>query len=83
MAVGKGIGNGGMIDRESAEDFAREWEKAWNAHDLEEILSHYSEDFQMTIPFIPTTMDEATGTLKKAKTRLASTGLKLWTVTLS
>lgn len=64
MAVGKGIGNGGMIDREFAEDFAREWEKAWNAHDLEEILSHYSEAFQMTSPFIPTAMDEATGTLK-------------------
>ena len=64
MAVGKGIGNGGMIDREFAEDFAREWEKAWNANDLEEILGHYSEDFQMTSPFIPTTMVEATGTLK-------------------
>jgi nuclear transport factor 2 (NTF2) superfamily protein len=64
VAVGKGIGNGGMINREFAEDFAREWEKAWNAHDLEEILSHYSEDFQMTSPFIPTAMDEATGTLK-------------------
>jgi len=64
VAVGKGIGNGGMIDRESAEDFAREWERAWNAHDLEEILSHYSEDFQMTSPFIPTAMDESTGTLK-------------------
>ena len=64
MAVGKGIGNGGMIDREFAEDFAREWEKAWNAHDLEEILSHYSEDFQMTSPFIPTAMGESTGTLK-------------------
>ena len=63
MAVGKGIGNGGMINREFAEDFAREWEKAWNAHNLEEILSHYSEDFHMTSPFIPTTMDEATGTL--------------------
>ena len=64
MAVGKGIGNGGTIDRKFAEDFAREWEKAWNAHDLEEILSHYSEDFQMTSPFIPTAMDESTGTLK-------------------
>ena len=82
MAVGKGSGNGGMIDRECAEDFAREWAKTWNADELEEILSHYSEDFQMTSPFIPTTMDEATGTLK-AKTRLASTDLKLWTVTLS
>ena len=53
-----------MADRECAEDFAREWERAWNAHDLEEILSHYSEDFQMTSPFISTAMDEATGTLR-------------------
>ncbi|MEC9287729.1 MAG: nuclear transport factor 2 family protein [Chloroflexota bacterium] len=64
MAVGKGIGKGGMIDREFAEDFTREWEKAGNAHDLEEILSHYSEAFQMTSPFIPTAMDEAPGILK-------------------
>jgi len=64
VAVGKGIGNGGMIDREFAEDFTRESEKAGNAHDLEEILSHYSEAFQMTSPSIPTAMDEAPGTLK-------------------
>jgi len=29
VAVGKGIGKGGMIDREFAEDFAREWAKTW------------------------------------------------------
>ncbi|MEM9350565.1 MAG: nuclear transport factor 2 family protein [Pseudomonadota bacterium] len=25
-------------------DFAAEWEAAWNAHDLDRILSHYAED---------------------------------------
>lgn len=25
-------------------DFAREWEAAWNSHDLDRILSHYSDD---------------------------------------
>jgi len=53
-----------MIDKKFAEEFAKEWEKAWNAHDLAEILSHYSDDFQMTSPFIPAAMDDATGTLK-------------------
>ena len=53
-----------MIDKHFAQEFAKEWERAWNAHDLEEILSHYSEDFQMTSPFIPATMNEPTGTLK-------------------
>lgn len=24
--------------------FAREWESAWNSHDLDRILSHYSDD---------------------------------------
>ena len=32
--------------------------------DLEEILSHYSEDFQIPSPLSPMAMDEATGTLK-------------------
>ena len=53
-----------MIDKHFAQEFAKEWERAWNAHDLEEILSHYSEDFQMASPFIPATMNEPTGTLK-------------------
>ena len=53
-----------MIDKQFAQEFAREWERSWNAHDLEEILSHYSDDFQMTSPFIPSAMNEPTGTLK-------------------
>ena len=53
-----------MIDEQFAEEFAGEWEKAWNVHNLEEILAHYFEDFQMTSPFIPTVMNEPSGTLK-------------------
>ncbi len=26
--------------------FAHEWEAAWNSHDLDRILSHYSEDIE-------------------------------------
>jgi ketosteroid isomerase-like protein len=26
------------------DDFAREWEAAWNAHDLDRIMAHYTDD---------------------------------------
>lgn len=41
-----------MIDRTWAEAFARDWIAAWNAHDLPRVLSHYSDDFEMTSPLI-------------------------------
>src|SRR5881296_4785341 len=31
---------------------AQEWIAAWNAHDLERILAHYSEDVELTSPFV-------------------------------
>jgi ketosteroid isomerase-like protein len=44
--------------------FAREWVNSWNSHDLDRILSHYTEDFEMTSPFIVQLMNEPTGTIK-------------------
>ena len=40
------------MDAEKAQTFAREWVKAWNDHDLEEILSHYAEDVVFHSPRI-------------------------------
>lgn len=34
-----------MIDTAFAEHFAHEWIEAWNSHDLEAVLSHYSDDY--------------------------------------
>lgn len=60
-----------MISIDQAQQFARAWEDAWNSHDLDRILSHYADDFQMTSPFIVTVMNEPTGTLKgKEKVRV-------------
>jgi ketosteroid isomerase-like protein len=53
-----------VIKRAWALEFAREWIDAWNSHDLERILSHYSEDFEMTSPFIVERMSEPSGVLK-------------------
>lgn len=38
-----------MID---ADRFTREWIDAWNARDLDAVLAHYSDDFEMSSPFI-------------------------------
>ena len=53
-----------MITIEEARTFAQEWVEAWNAHDLERVLSHYTEDFQMSSPFIVGFAGEGSGTLK-------------------
>jgi ketosteroid isomerase-like protein len=59
-----------MISRDQARQFAQEWIAAWNAHDLDEVLSHYTDDFEMTSPFIAAFAGEGSGTLKgKAKVR--------------
>ncbi len=40
------------IDADFAQAFARAWVKAWNDHDLEEILSHYADDVVFHSPRI-------------------------------
>lgn len=53
-----------MITKEFAQHFATEWVASWNSHDLARVLSHYTDDFEMSTPFIVTLMNEPTGTLK-------------------
>jgi ketosteroid isomerase-like protein len=52
-----------MMTREQAVRFAEEWVAAWNAHDLDRVLAHYTDDFEMTSPFIVRMLDEPTGTI--------------------
>lgn len=53
-----------MIERAWAEAFARDWIDGWNAHDLERILAHYADDFEMTSPLIVQRMGVPGGKLK-------------------
>lgn len=53
-----------MIDKKFAEHFAREWIDAWNSHDLDRVLSHYDDQFEMTSPVIIQIAREPSGTLK-------------------
>jgi hypothetical protein len=53
-----------MITKKFADHFALEWIESWNTHDLDRILSHYTDDFEMSSPYIPKITDEASGILK-------------------
>ena len=39
-----------MLTAKEAQQFAKKWCEAWNSHDLDLILSHYSEDVVLTSP---------------------------------
>lgn len=53
-----------MIFEPDAQAWAREWVEAWNSHDLDRIMSHYAEDFEMTSPLIAALMQEPSGTIQ-------------------
>ena len=53
-----------MVTRDRALKFAQEWIEAWNAHDLQGVLSHYTDDFEMSSPFIGAFAGEPSGTLR-------------------
>ncbi len=53
-----------MFDLTWARHFAQEWIDAWNTHDLERIMSHYTDDFEMSSPLIIERMGEPSGRLK-------------------
>jgi hypothetical protein len=46
------------------QEFARHWIEAWNAHDLDRILAHYCDDFQVTTPMIKVALGVDSGTLR-------------------
>ena len=52
-----------MITKDWAQKFAQEWVEAWNAHDIERVLSHYTDDFEMNSPFIVEFAGEPSGIL--------------------
>lgn len=53
-----------MLTRQFADAFAAHWIDAWNAHDLDAILSHYADDFEMSSPMIALIAEEPSGTLR-------------------
>jgi hypothetical protein len=44
-------------------NFASQWINSWNSHNLQDILSHYADDIEITTPMIKT-FTSGEGTLK-------------------
>jgi hypothetical protein len=53
-----------MITKEQAYRFACDWIECWNSHDLDRILAHYADDFEMSSPVIVDLMDEPSGRIR-------------------
>ena len=51
------------MDLEAAEAYAVQWAEDWNSHDLERILSHYTEDVAWASPTIVRVMNDPSGEL--------------------
>lgn len=47
-----------------AKEFAKNWVNTWNSHDLDDILSHYSDDVEITSAMIKFATRLETGSLK-------------------
>lgn len=48
----------------NAKEFAEEWIESWNSHDLDRILDHYSEDFEISSPMIKAALGTDSGILR-------------------
>ncbi|WP_412025290.1 nuclear transport factor 2 family protein [Burkholderia cepacia] len=56
-----------VITQAFADRFASEWIEAWNSRDLDRILAHYDDDFEMSSPMIIRIAGEPSGRLCGAK----------------
>jgi hypothetical protein len=57
----------GALSPSFASAFAADWIASWNSHDLERILSHYTDDFEMFSPLIIERVGEPSGMLRGKK----------------
>jgi len=69
-----------MLSTERAAQIAKDWMASWNRHDLDSILSHYSDDVEFASPFVVSLMGESSGTIRgKEKLReYFGKGLKVY-----
>ena len=51
--------NSSLVER-----FAVEWIAAWNAHDIQRVLTLYADDFEMSSPLIIQVAGESSGRLR-------------------
>ena len=53
-----------MLTKKDADEFANHWVKAWNSHDLDEIMLHYSADIVLVSPVAAKILNDPSGVVK-------------------
>ena len=53
-----------MLTKKDADEFANHWVKAWNSHDLDEIMLHYSTDIVLVSPVAAKILSDPSGVVK-------------------
>jgi hypothetical protein len=51
------------VDQTKAEEYAKSWIEAWNAHDVDALGAHYAEDVVFRSPFIPRLVENESCTI--------------------
>jgi len=66
-----------LLAPQQPREFAENWIEAWNRHDLDAVLAHFSDDFEFSSPFIREFAGEPSGRLigKEAVRSYWQTGL--------
>ena len=69
-----------MLTLDQARQFAEEWAKEWNSHDLEKVMSHYAENVVLTSPTAARLLKSPAGKVvgKQALRNYFSVGLQAY-----
>ncbi|MFI5384662.1 MAG: nuclear transport factor 2 family protein [Fimbriimonadales bacterium] len=59
------------MDQEKAEEYAKSWIEAWNAHEVEALGAHYAENVVFRSPFVPKLVDNPSCTIHGREAVLA------------
>ena len=53
-----------MLSETDARQFADHWIRAWNSHDLDDIMSHYAAEVVLTSPTAAKLLADSSGTVR-------------------
>lgn len=53
-----------MLTKKDANEFANHWVKAWNSHELDEIMLHYTTDIVLVSPVAAKILNDSSGVVK-------------------
>ncbi|MEJ2060352.1 MAG: nuclear transport factor 2 family protein [Gammaproteobacteria bacterium] len=52
-----------MLNEDGARALAAHWIQAWNAHNLDEIMTHYADEVTLTSPVVISVLNDPSGTV--------------------